>query len=464
MVVSSLGVLLSTMDLGMMRIALPPLSEAFSVGSNSIVWAQLITFMVGTGMVLTMGKLADLYGRKRVYILSLLTMSIGLGLCSLSQDLTQLLASRFILSIGLVVSLALGMAIATSSFSDNERGKIIGIISSVASAGLLIGPALAGILIDSFGWKSIFYLRIPFSILAMILALIFLKRDPLSGHKSRFDFVGAALLFLAIPPLIFVLNRGQQLGWDSPLLVALVIFSVVVIGLFIKIELKTKEPVLELRAFKNHYVSAVSISHILFYISTTAVNFTMPFYMIESLSFSTAKSGLLLSTIPALSILISPVSGRLSDRFGTKILCGVGLLIISIGIVLLRNLDIDSTIFEVTIALVTIGAGMAIFLAPNTSAIMGATTQEKLGSAASLVNVLRQLGMSAGLAISGGLFASQSTSMTKELLAQGISEEIVNKISITEGMHYALLIALVFLILAFVISILRGKDIRPAES
>ncbi|MBN2186497.1 MAG: MFS transporter, partial [Dehalococcoidia bacterium] len=135
MMVGALGVLMSTMDLGMMRIALPPLGEAFGVGPDSVVWVQLITFMVGAGIILSVGKAADMYGRKRVFSLSLLVMSIGLCMCSLSQTFGQLLASRFILSVGLVISLANGIAIVTAAFPSQERGKAIGIISAVASTG-----------------------------------------------------------------------------------------------------------------------------------------------------------------------------------------------------------------------------------------------------------------------------------------------------------------------------------------
>ena len=141
-----MGVLMSTMDMGMMRIALPPLGEVFGVGPNSVIWVQLIYLMVGTGSMLTMGKVADIYGRKRVFFLGLLIMSIGLTLCSLSQNFGQLIASRFVFSIGATMSIATVNAIITTAFSIGELGKALGIIGAVISVGLLSGPAVAGFL------------------------------------------------------------------------------------------------------------------------------------------------------------------------------------------------------------------------------------------------------------------------------------------------------------------------------
>ncbi len=463
MVVGALGVFLSTMDLGMMRIALPALGEAFGVGPNSVIWVQLITFMVGAGMTLTMGRAADMYGRKRVFSLSLLIMGVGLCSCSLSQSFGQLLASRFILSIGLVVSLATATAIVTSAFSSQERGKALGIIGAVASMGLLSGPAIAGILIDTIGWRSIFYLRLPFSMLVMLLALFVLEKDPSPKHTSRFDVAGAGLLFLAIPSLLFVLNRGQHLGWNSPLVVILIIVGLVLLGLFITVERKVAQPVLELRMFSSRFFNSVSGSHILVYISTTAVDFTMPFYLVQSISLSTAEAGLLLVTIPAMSMIVSPFSGRLSDRWGTRLLCGIGLALIMLGILLLRRLTIDSSVAGIMVSLTIVGLGMALFVVPNTSAIMGAVSREKLGSAAAMVNLLRQLGMSIGLAIAGSFFASGSLSHSTKLLSQGVAEDVAMKVSITAGMHYSLLIALIFLVLGFIISSLRGRDKKTPD-
>ena len=157
MLVGALGALVPTMDMGMMRIALPRLGEVFGVGPNSVIWIQLIYLMVGTGMMLTLGKVADTVGRKKVFSLGLIVSSVGLVLCSLSQNFGQLLLARFVFSIGATMSIATATAIVTAAFPTEERGKALGIIGAVVSIGLLSGPALGGILLDTLGWSSIFY-------------------------------------------------------------------------------------------------------------------------------------------------------------------------------------------------------------------------------------------------------------------------------------------------------------------
>jgi EmrB/QacA subfamily drug resistance transporter len=360
------------------------------------------------------------------------------------------------------MSIATINAIITTAFSTEERGKALGLIGAVVSVGLLTGPAVAGFLIDTLGWRSIFYLRLPISILAMISAFFLLKADHPEKRQGRFDFIGAGLLLLAIPSLLFVLNRGQHLGWDSLLIIGLSIIGMVSLVLFIITERKVEQPILDLRLFYSRFFSTVTGSHILLYMSTASIDFTMPFFLIKSLSMPTTEAGLLLVTIPGIRMVVSPLSGKLSDKLGTRLLCGVGFCMIIVGMLLLRRLTIGASIAEIMALFVIIGLGMGLFTIPNTSAIMGAVPNERLGTAAAMVGLLRQLGMSIGLAIAGSFFATSSLSHSTELLSQGIAAELVEKLSIAEGMQDTLLLALLFPVLGLVISILRGREKRTS--
>ncbi|GAF67846.1 unnamed protein product, partial [marine sediment metagenome] len=356
-------------------------------------------------------------------------------LCSLSQNFEQLLASRFISSLGVVIAVSTATAIVTGAFSAKERGKALGIIGAAAYMGLLSGSIIAGVLIDTLGWRSLFYMRLPFAIIDMVLAFLLLRADAPREYKGRFDIAGAALLFMAVPSLIFVLNRGQLLGWNSSSMIILTIVGLVLLWFFIKVERKAAQPILELKLFSNRFFSFVSGGHVLLFISTTTVNFTVPFFLIQSLSLPTTEAGLLLITVPAVSMVISPLSGRLSDRWGTRLLCVTGLSLIALGMLLLRSFTINTSVPEIIRVFAITGVGMGLFVTPNTSAIMGAISREKLGSAAAMVNLFRQLGMSIGLAIAGSLFSSSSLSYSTELLSQGVMEEIARKLSVIQGMQ-----------------------------
>lgn len=457
MLVGALGVLVPTMDMGMMRIALPRLGEVFGVGPNSVIWIQLIYLMVGTGMMLTIGKVADTFGRKKVFSLGLIVSSVGLVLCSLSQSFSQLLLARFVFSIGATMAIATATAIVTAAFPPEERGKALGITGAVVSIGLLSGPALGGILLDTLGWSSIFYMRLPFSILGVVMAFLLLKEESLARRRGRFDLIGAGLLLLAIPSLILVLNRGQSFGWTSPMVVIMGVGVLLLLCLFVMVERRAVQPVLELKLFSSRLFSAASGSQVFLYMSTAAVDFTMPFYLIQSLSLPASEAGLLLVTVPAVRLVVSPFSGRLSDRWGTRLLCGLGLILIAAAMLLLRRLSTDTPATEIIPVLVVFGLGMGLFTTPNTSAIMGAVSPEKLGTAAAMVGLLRQLGMSIGLAIAGSLFASSSLSHATELASRELSEETVLSLSTANGMQYTLLVALIFIVISFIISALRGR-------
>jgi len=457
MAVGALGVLVPTMDMGMMRIALPQLGEVFGVGPNSVIWVQLIYLMVGTGMMLTTGKVADTFGRKMVFSLGLVVSSLGLVICSLSQNFGQLLFARFIFSVGATMAIATTNAIVTAAFPAKERGKALGIIGAVVSIGLLSGPAIGGVLLDTLGWCSIFFLRLPLSILGAVMAFFLLKKEALSERKGQFDLIGAGVLLLAIPSLLLVLNRGQSLGWTSPVVMGMGIGGLLLLCLFIVVERRAVQPVLEFGIFSSRLFSAASGSSVLLYMSTAAVDFTMPFYLIQSLSLPASEAGLLLVTVPAVRLVVSPFSGRFSDKWGTRLLCGTGLALVAAGMLLLRRFSIDTSVTEIIPVLAVIGLGMGLFTIPNTSAIMGAVSQERLGTAAAMVGLLRQLGMSIGLAIAGSLFASSSLSHAAGLTSQGLSEKTILSLSITNGMRDTLLAALTFTAIGFIISALRGR-------
>jgi EmrB/QacA subfamily drug resistance transporter len=420
--------------------------------------------MIGAGMTLSVGKAADMYGRKKILSVGLLVMAIGLVLCALSHSFEQLLASRFVSAFGVIISMSSATAVATAAFSAQERGKALGIIWAMAYMGLVSGPLIAGVLIDTIGWRSTFYMRVPFVIIDLALAVFLLKKDVVHEHKGGFDIKGAVLLFLAIPALMYVINQGHQLGWTSPAVIMLTVIGFILLGLFIAVEMKAVEPILELRMFSSRFLKMVTGSQVLFYMSTSAFDFTAPFFLIQGLSLPPTEAGLLLVVTTAVSMVISPVSGRLSDRLGTRLLCIIGLAFIGIGMMVLRRFTIGTSITEVLLPFTAIGVGLGFFTPPVTSAIMGAIPREKIGTAAAMINLFRQLGMTIGLAIAGSIYAASTLSSTTELLSQGMAEGIARKTSVVNGMHDTLLLGLVFLITCFAFTVLRARDSSTGRS
>lgn len=457
MSVVAVGTFMSTLDSGAVRIALPQLGHVFQAGPNTVVWVWLIYLLIGTGLMLTLGWAGDAFGRKRLYTFGLVIFSLGLGLCSLAQSLIQLVMFRLVQAVGAAMTVATGNAIITASFPSQERGRALGIMGAVVGVGLLSGPALGGILLDLLGWRSVFYLRLPIGIIGVAMARALLKNQFSPKRGQKFDLLGAATLFLALTCLLLAMNRGQSLGWASPWVVSLGVMSVLLLLLFLFVERRLAQPVLDLRLFRRRLFSAASGSHVFLYMATTAVSFLMPFYLIQGQGLSASKAGLLLVTIPAISLVVSPLSGRLSDRLGTLFLCASGLTLVSAGLFLLSGLGANASIGNVVLCLLVLGVGIALFVPPNTSAIMGSVPSERLGTASAMVGTLRQVGMSVGLAIASSVFAASQFSHATQLASQGLPEDVVQRLSTVSGVHDAIFAALAIAVIGLVASVLRGR-------
>ena len=455
--VAAIGSDMATLDSGVIRISLPALGQVFQTNASTIAWVWLIYLLVGSSLMLIMGRVSDAVGRKRLFTYGLFIYGFGMGLCSLAQNLIQLVVFRMIQAVGNAMLIATGNAIITSAFPSEERGKALGIVTTLSGIGMLGGPVLGGLLLDLWGWRSIFYVRAPVVLIGGIVAWLFLKEPAPPKGAGKFDRLGAITLFLTLASLLLSVNQGQDLGWSSPLVISISLICMLSLFFFIFTELRAAQPVLDLRMFKDRLFSSASVSHLFLHMADTAVSFLMPFYLIQGLGLSASYAGMLLVTMATTRMAVSPLSGRLSDKWKTVYLCTSGLTVVLVGVLLLRSLEADASIGTVLFYLVVTGFGIGLFLSPNTSAIMGSVPSERLGTASAMVGTLRQIGMSIGVAITAGSFATSQSSHAVQLTAQGLQEDVVNKLSTLGGFHDALLATLVFTVIGLIASLLRGR-------
>jgi EmrB/QacA subfamily drug resistance transporter len=444
MIIVSIGSFMTSLDASIIPISLPELGGVFHVGPATVLWVFLIYLLVGTGLMLIMGRTSDIIGRKHLYTAGFIIFTLGLGLCPLAQNITQLILFRLLESVGAAMLVAMGMAIVTASFPSQERGKALGIVGAAAGIGLTSGPILGGFLIDALGWASIFYVRLPIGVIGSAMAWTMLREQPSANPRGRFDLRGALTLFGFLTCLLLAVNQGQTQGWTSFFVLGLGTAAIVLLFLFLAVEKRTAEPVVDLGLFRDRLFATAAWSHLLFYIAIAAITFLMPFYLIEGIAYSPARAGLLLITIPLLRVIIAPLSGRLYDRLGSFLLCFAGLGLTCLGLFLLSELNNASTAGDVVLRLAITGLGIGLFVTPNTSAIMGVVGRSRLGTASAMVPTVRQIGMSIGLAIAGTVF-------------------------VIAGFHDALLVALIIGALALLVSLLRregakrGKGVWPIE-
>jgi EmrB/QacA subfamily drug resistance transporter len=440
LIIVSTGSFMASLDASIIPIALPELGEIFHVGPDTVLWVFLVYFLIGTGLMLTIGRAGDVTGRKRLYTAGFIIFTLGLGLCALAQNITQLILFRLIESVGAAMIVATGIAIVTAAFPSSERGKALGILGAAVGAGLTGGPILGGFLIDALGWTSVFYARLPIGVIGSAMAWTMLREQPAVNPRSGFDLWGALTLLAFLTCFLVTINQGQTWGWTSFFVLSLATAAVAFLFLFLAVEKKTAEPVVDLKLFRERLFAVATWSHLLFYMATTAVTFLMPFYLIQDIAYSSTRAGLLLITIPLLTVIIAPLSGRLYDRLGSFLLCLAGLVLTCLGLFLLSELNNASTAGDIVLRLAITGLGIGLFVTPNTSAIMGVVGQQRLGTASATIATARQIGMSTGLVIAGTIL-------------------------VIAGFRDALLVALLIGALALLASLLRRETTagRDAE-
>lgn len=460
------GTFMATMDFSIVNVALPTLSDEFDKPPDTVVWVALASSLMVTGITLTAGRIGDLYGRKRVYITGWIIFTIGMLVASFAQTVEQLIAFRFFQAIGVALAIANGNAIVTEAFPPEQRGQALGTTGSVVGAGLMTGPIVGGLILQALSWQAIFYLRVPIGLMAMTLAFLFIR--PSTGSAApgnrKIDVPGAITLFATLSTALLAVNRGTSWGWSSPVILGLFTFSACMLAAFLRVEARAASPVVALGLFKvRSYAVGVS-SLALNFAGQSAVTFLMPFYLQQVRGYSTGQTGLVIATVPCMMLLLSPVSGRVSDRYGFRHQTTLGIILVSIGLLLMATIEANTPIALVMARLAVIGVGTSIFMSPNSSAIMGSVPKERLGTASASVATARNIGNASGLAMASAILvgvASASAGFTAAKVADLPADAIL------DGVRMAFLAAALASSLAIVASSLRGKQshaVSPAAA
>jgi EmrB/QacA subfamily drug resistance transporter len=399
------GVFLATIDSSIVNISLPTLVVELKSDFATVQWVVLAYLLTITALLLGVGRLADIIGKKVLCIAGFFVFLLGSLLCGLSQTAGLLIASRVLQAIGASLLMALGPALLAEGFPPEERGKALGISGLAVSLGIILGPTLGGLILGTLSWHWIFFVNLPVGLIGIPIAIRSLPSS-LKRRGEKFDFWGAILLLIALSSLLFSLTFSQSLGFSNSLTIGLFIIFVFFIGIFIKVELSTKQPVIDLTLFQNSLFSVNLITGLLTFIANSGTIFLIPFYLQNVLKYSPETAGLLLAVFPITLGITGPISGWLSDRFGFRLLTVVGLAILAFGYFGMVSLSVDTTWPGFIFALFPLGIGMGVFQSPNNSAILGTASNHRLGVVSGLLAITRTLGQTAGIAIIGAFWTS----------------------------------------------------------
>ncbi len=447
------GVFMSTIDGSIVNIALKTLQESFGAGLHEVEWVVLAYLLGITCLLPSMGRLGDMIGKRSVYVAGFVIFTISSALCGLAWSINALIGFRVLQAIGAAMIQGVSAALLVEAFPSSQRGQALGYIGTAVAAGILTGPILGGVLIGTVGWQAIFYVNIPIGIAAIALALHALPADR-TRAAQQFDLAGAGLLGIGLLLVLLALTEGQVWGFDDwRTLIALSAGGVLLAG-FMWWEYRAAAPMIDLRLFRAPAFSFSLLAAFLIFLAG-AFNFLLiPYYLQKALGFSPQTTGLTLIASPLVLSLVSPVSGRLSDRFGARWLGIIGLALTTAALLSMATLTTESTQMDVVLRLMLIGAGFGLFQSPNNSLIMGSVPRANLGVAGSLLAVMRTLGQTTGVAIAGAIWA------TRVVAAAGQQYEPVTAappFALVAGMHDAMLVAAFLSAIAIVPTLVRGQ-------
>ena len=408
------GTFMATLDSSIVNIALPTFTYELGSSLSSVKWVVVIYLLMITCLLLPMGRLSDQMGRKRIFQTGFMIFILGSALCSVAPQLNTLVFFRAVQAIGAAMLMANGPALITSAFSSKDRGTALGTLSMVVSAGLLTGPSLGGLLITQLGWRSIFWINVPIGFIGISLVHYFVKKDSTGPSEIRFDWAGAILQGLIFMLFLFAIDPPQRMK-SAGLLIphlqwVLVLFLFLVVFLFIKVEMVAKNPLIDLGLLRNRIFLVANFAGFLIFVAFSSISVLMPFFLEETLHFSTQKAGLFMTAIPLTIFFVAPISGRLSDHFGSGGLSLTGALVGVIGLFSMAGLfgtgiyDRTSPL-EIVIGLCSIGLATGLFQSPNNNAIMSCVPLNKLGIASALLAMMRNLGLVTGTGLSTSLIS-----------------------------------------------------------
>jgi EmrB/QacA subfamily drug resistance transporter len=457
LVTVSLSILMVTMDFSITNISFPILSKIFNADLTTVMWVSLVYTLVSTSLLLVLGRIGDLVGRKRIFSSGMIFFSMGLLICSVAQSIESLILFRGIQAIGTAMIISCGTAIVTEAFPVEERGKGLGIIGVSVSSGMIIGPLVGGILLRWFDWRSIYYCRIPVGIIAVFLSFIILEKDQKYKGRIKIDIGGALTSAFGLASIIYGVSQIKRLGLGSATVLLFICVGMLLLVAFVFIERRIEAPVVELSLFKNPIFSCNIGALLLIFISYPAFVLIMPFFLIQGIGMKVSFAGLLMAVPSGTAMLLGPVSGWMSDRFGQVWFSAFGAIINVIALMMMRNFDLHTQTLSMLPAMILIGAGSGLFQSPNNSTLMGTVPRQHYGTTSALIALQRQVGMSLGMAICGVLFSTRRLVYQTKLVAQGIEPDCAVELATAPAFHDVLLLGIIIGSIAVVLSLVHKR-------
>jgi EmrB/QacA subfamily drug resistance transporter len=452
----SLSMLLSSLGTSIANVGLPTLAQAFAASFQEVQWVVLAYLLAITTLIVSVGRLGDIIGRRRLLLVGIFLFTIASVLCGVAPTLWLLIAARAAQGLGAAIMMALTMAYVGETVPKEKTGSAMGLLGTMSAIGTALGPSLGGVLIAGLGWPAIFLINVPLGILALLLAYRYLPIDRQGPKTGRvgFDHVGTLLLALTLAAYALAMTMGR--GSFGPLNMLLLLAAVFGVGLFVRAEKRAVSPLIRLAMFRDPVLSAGFAMSTLV---TTVVMATLvvgPFYLAGALALDAARVGLVMSAGPIVAALTGVPAGRIVDRFGAHRMSIAGLIGMAVGSSILPMLPTRLGVPGYIAPLIVITAGYALFQAANNTAVMTNIRPDQRGVISGILSLSRNLGLITGASVMGTVFALGSAT-TNIITAR--PEAVAVGMRITFAVAAALI--LVALAIASVSHVLSRRAVTP---
>ena len=394
------------LDITVVNVALPAISADLDTEFSDLQWVVDAYALTLAALLLTAGSLADLFGRRLVFVVGLGIFTAASLACGLSGSPDALSFSRAAQGIGGAFMFATALALLASNFAGRERGTAFGIWGAVTGASVAVGPLAGGVLTQSFGWEFIFIVNVPIGIAAIVLALAKVPESklPAEAGRPRLDWPGVLSFSAALFLLIFALIRGNDEGWESTLILAMLVGAVVLLVLFVRIERRTASPMLDLSLFRRPAFVGASVAAFVLSASMFSMFLYLTLYVQNVLGYSALEAGLRFLPITLLSFLVAPVAGKLAERLGIRYFLSGGLALVGIGLLLMGGLDPGDGWTALLAGFLIAGGGIGLVNPPLATAAIGVVEPQRAGMASGINSTFRQVGIATGIAGLGAIF------------------------------------------------------------
>jgi EmrB/QacA subfamily drug resistance transporter len=457
--------LLATINSGTLIIALPDLERSLHTTLLQLVWVILVYMIVSTVLVLTAGRLSDLFGRKYAYVLGFLVFSAASLGAGFAADGTQLIGWRILQGIGGAFLFANAAALVTDVFPKKELGLAMGTNTMVAAVGLVIGPVLGGALV-ALSWQWVFWFNVPLGLIGCAWGWLVLEERSGRSTERGLDLAGVTVYVVGLTGLVFALSKGGLTGWDNALVVGGLVAALVLLPLFVVIERRGSSPMLDLALFGNRLFAAASAAAFLNGLSRFALMFLFVFYFQGPQGASPIMAGVMLAPMAIGMLVASPLAGVAADRHGSRGLAALGMLVTAAGLAGMTTLEAHTAYVWSALWLLLVGIGSGMFNSPNTAAMMGVVPVHRRGVAAGARVMLQNTGAVISIAfVMAIVTAAVPTDVLFKIfsgITSGLSTEQLQPF--ISNMHLALWVLAGVSLLGAAISMLRPAHAHAVEA